>query len=319
MCPENVQVAWTPAHAAAAGLPIYATPPARPTLASVIARTARKGPRTAVLGGWAVILAALIFGSASSGAVSLAAEAGATDGAGTAYADVAILAPAGGAAYRAGEPVALRGGARAGGEALTGTALRWTVLRHAGAVVEQVAEATGKEASFVPAPGSADVTYEIRLTVGISTVSVTMHAADSAPGTPPLRGVGPSLTESAPAFGIDAPVRFSGPVLWVDSGPKRGDDEISGTVDGLATGSRIEVAVRRGGRAAGCRWWSARARRFVRGSCSAPRVIVAAVARAQAGHATWYADLRAPLPPGRNVLVLRIRDHRGTVVPLTRR
>ena len=282
-----------------------------------------------VLGGWAVILAVLILGSAPSGAVALAAAgstpaAGATDGSGSRSDSVAILAPSGGATYRAGVPVALRGGAGAAGHELTGTALYWTILRHTGTVVEQVAEATGTDAAFVPAPGSTtDTTYEVRLTAtderGSATASVTLHAEGTAPGDPPLQEVRPSLTATSPAFGISGPVRFAGPVLSVGSSADPGDVAVIGTVKGLPSGARIEVALRRGSRAAGCRWWSPGRARFTRGACSAPRFITASVHRSGLGRATWQVDLGGPLPAGRTGMTLRIRDRQGTVVPFSAR
>jgi hypothetical protein len=282
-----------------------------------------------VLGGWAVILAALILGSAPSGAVALAETgtmpaAGATDGTGSVSASVAILAPAGGATYRAGVPVALLGGAGAAGHELTGEALHWVVLRHTGTVVDQAAEATGTEASFVPAPGSSSTTtYEVRLTAtdegGSATASVTLHMQGTAPGDPPLQEVRPSLTATSPAFGISGPVRFAGPVLSIGSAAAPGDEGVVGTVKGLPSGARIELALRRGSRAAGCRWWSVRRTRFLRGACAAPRFITAFVQRSGLGRATWQVDLGAPLPAGRTSMTLRIRDRRGAIVPFSAR
>ncbi len=287
------------------------------------------GPRTVVLGGWAVILAALILGSAPSGTVALAATgttpvAGAKDGSGSVSASVAILAPAGGATYRAGVPVALRGSARAGGRALIGTALHWTVLRHTGTATEQVADATGTDASFVPAPGSsADTTYEVRLTAtdedGSATASVTMYAEGTAPGDPPLQEVRPSLTATSPAFGISGPVRFAGPVLAIGSPADPGADAVTGTARGLPSGARIEVALRRGSRAAGCRWWSSGRARFTRGPCSDARFITASVHRAGLGRATWHVDLGGRLPAGRTGMTLRIRDRHGAILPFSTR
>ena len=280
-----------------------------------------------VLGGWAVILAALILGSASSGAVALAETgstpvAGATDGSGSVSATVAILAPAGGATYRAGVPVALLGGAGAAGRTLTGEALRWVVLRHTGTVVEQVAEATGTDASFVPAAGSTtDTTYEVRLTAtdegGSATASVIMHADGSGAGDPALQDVRPSLSATSPAFGISGPVRFAGPVLSLGSFADPGDEVVLGTVKGLPNGARVEVALRRGSRAAGCRWWSVASTRFVRGACTPPRFITASVHRSGLGRASWEADLGGPLPAGRTSLTLRIRDRRGAIIPFS--
>ena len=296
----------------------------------MIARTAQKGLRTAVLGGWAVILAALVFGSASSGAVALAEAgrppaAGATDGAGSFSATVSIKAPAGGATYRPGVSVALLGGAGAPGHALTGTALHWVVLRHSGAVVEQVAEATGTDAAFVPAPGSASTdTYEVRLTAtdadgDSATASVTMRAATAPGSDDPLQDVGTALGSSAPGSGISGSVQFSGPVLRVKDLGTNTDATVRGTVHGLPAGARVELAISRTGYSTGCRWWSVRAGRFVAGRCDAPRFIVATLHRTAIGRARWEVRVGTPLPASNMALVLRIRDRHGAFIPFTRR
>lgn len=276
-------------------------------------------------------LAALAVMSAPPGAVAIAAEAGstpvagATDGAGSFSVSVAIAAPAGGSAYRAGKPVALRGGASAAGQALPGTALHWVVVRHAGAVVEQVAEATGTDASFTTATGSAhDTTYEVRLTAtaddgSSATAAVTLHDA-AAPATigTPLNDVSGSLKQGSPAFGIAGAIRFSGPVLKLRSPAAAGATVVAGSVRGLATGDRVQVALRRRAPASGCRWWSTRTHTFVAGSCTTPRYVTASLHRARLARATWRVALGAPLPAGDTGLQLRILDANGAVVPFAR-
>ena len=296
----------------------------------VLSRTVEFGPRAAVLGGWAVILAALAFGPAPSGAVALAATTGpapvtdATDGVGAGLPDVSIVAPAGGATYRAGVPVQLLGGGSAGGQVLTGTALRWNVLRRSGAGAEQVAEATGPTASFVPAAGSAaPVTFEIRLTAttaaGTATASLTLHAAGEAGAAAGLQDVGTALTVRSPGFGIAGAVRFSGPSVHVAHGATAGARRLAGTVRRLPAGSRLQVALRAPG--AGCSWWSRRVAGFASGSCAAPPFLTARLGAAvPAGRArAWRIPLGAALPPGGATVVLRVVDAAGRPLGVTRR
>ncbi len=208
---------------------------------------------------------------------------------------------------------------------MTGPALQWVVLRHSGAVVDQVAEATGTDASFVPAPGSAPTdTYEVRLTASdadgtTATASVTMRAATAPGGGDPLQDVGTALGSSSPGSGISGSVQFAGPVLRVSAKGTSGDGTIRGTVHGLPTGARVELAISRAGYASGCRWWSLPAGRFVAGACDAPRFIVTRLHRASAGRATWQVRLGTALPATTAGLVLRIRDRHGAFIPFTRR
>jgi hypothetical protein len=132
-------------------------------------RAAHRLLRTAVLGGWAVLLAALAFGSASPGAAQAADgtdDDGVTDGLVRHAPQGTITAPADGARYVLGSPVALSATATDEDGPLEDGALRWTVLRRTGDAAETVATATGPQASFTPDPARGlGTTYEIRLEV----------------------------------------------------------------------------------------------------------------------------------------------------------
>lgn len=118
-----------------------------------------------VLGGRAVllVLAGLALAAPGSAWADGACDIEATDGLASAFARVEISAPADGATFRVGLPVALRGRVAARLEARV-DALRWTVVRHTGAHAETVAEGVGAAAAFTPSDRlGADTTYEIRL------------------------------------------------------------------------------------------------------------------------------------------------------------
>ena len=329
-------------------MPIYAAPPARPTFPSVIARTAEIGPRAVVLGGWAVFLAALAFGLASSGAVAIAAEAGsapaagATDGAGVlSLVRVAIAAPADGATFRVGEPIALHGDVSAKGLVTDGSILHWTVLRHTSAGTERVAEATGTDASFVPALGSVQGTrYEVRLTATFGDGSIAAApvflAQDQrdvvAPG--PAVGFSPNVgdltTQSGSRFaiadavvvhrsaatGISGALRVDLPVVGI--GERRdGARWVSGTLADVAAGTRVQIAVRRTNLAGGCDWWSPRAHGYLAGECGNPLYITAKLTH-RAGTVRWRASLGGPLPAGERSTLVRLIDKHGRSVPFVR-
>jgi hypothetical protein len=125
--------------------------------------------RTAVLGGWAVLLAVLALGPASPGAAQAADgtdDDGAADGLVRHAPQGAITAPADGATYVLGRPVELTATAVDEDGPLEDGALRWTVLRRTGDAAETVSTATGPQASFTPDPARGlGTTYEIRLDV----------------------------------------------------------------------------------------------------------------------------------------------------------
>jgi hypothetical protein len=132
-------------------------------------RVAHGALRTAVLGGWAVLLAALALGPASPGAAWASDGAGdgeATDGLVRHAPQGTISAPADGAHYVLGQPIALAATASDEDGPLGDEALRWTVVRRTGESAETVATATGPQAAFTPPTDRGlGTSYEIRLDV----------------------------------------------------------------------------------------------------------------------------------------------------------
>ena len=132
---------------------------------------------------------------------------------------------------------------------------------------------------------------------------------------PPVSGV--ALMD----IGSALTVTYALPVISIDAARRPVPHSVAGWLRGAARGTRVEVALRRGGAVSGCGWWVKAALRFApatRAACGKPRWQRAAM-RGAVSSRRWHVSFGRPLPCGDYSLVIRVLDGQDRPLDVERR